>query len=509
MQKSRTANSLVNIKYAIIGQFLGLCISFVTRLIFVRTLNIEYLGVDGLFANVLSILSLVDLGLGTAVIYSLYKPLAEGNEISICLLLKLYRKYFRFIGIVVLLLGVFITPFIDSLVKEVPNIPYIKLIFILFVFDTSISYFFAHKRSLIIADQKRYITSMYRYSVFFVLNLIQIFLLLIFKNYLLYLIAKIVCNFLENILISYKANQLYPFIKNKIDGVIDKDEKKSILRNVKSMGFHKVGGVVVKGTDNILISKLVGIGIVGLYSNYILIINALNLIYSMIFQNVTASIGNLALTASHRLKDNFNILNLIGYYIYAISATALFILLNPFISLWLGNSYLLSKDVVFVIVFNFYIDGMRKSVLTYRDALGLYWYDRYKPIVEAVINFIFSLILGIKYGIIGILLGTSISTIFVCTVIEPYILYKYGFKTSVVEYFRSYFKFFAIFIFSGIIVYFLSAFIGFDNILKVVVNLVVSTFIPFLIITFFYKSSPELNFLLSLFKSLFNWKSLK
>lgn len=501
MQSSRTANSLVNIKYAIIGQFFGLCISFVTRFVFVRTLNVDYLGVDGLFVNVLSILSLVDLGLGTAVIYSLYKPLAENDERSICLLLKLYRNYFRFIGIAVLLLGLFVTPFINSLVKEIPNIPYIKLIFLLFVIDTSIGYFFAHKRSLIIADQKRYITSLYRYSFFFTLNIIQILLLLIFKNYLLYLIAKIVFTFLENILISYKANKLYPFIKNKINGIIDKDEKKSILRNVKSMAFHKVGGVVVKSTDNILISKLVGVEIVGLYSNYILIINALNIIYSIIFQNVTASIGNLALSASHKLKYNFNILNLIGYYIYAISAITLLVLFNPFISLWLGNNYLLSKDVIFVIVFNFYIDGMRKSVLTYRDALGLYWYDRYKPFVEAIINLIFSLVLGIKYGILGILLGTSISTLFICTVVEPYILFKYGFKASVVEYFSSYFKFFALLIFSGFIVYFTTTFVGFDNVFRIIVNLLVSTFTPFLIITFFYKSSSEFNFLLSVIKN--------
>ena len=502
MKKTRTEFSLLNIKYAIIGQFIGLGISFVTRFVFVRFLDIQYLGVDGLFVNVLSILSLLDLGLGTAVIYSLYEPLANDNTKKICLLINLYKKYFRFIALAIFFIGLIITPFINHLIKEVHNIPYLKIIFLLFVIDTIIGYFFAHKRLLIIADQKRYITSIYRYSFFFLLNIFQIILLIIFKNYLIYLFVKILFNILENLFISRKANKLYPYIHTIVNDKIDLEEKNNIIKNIKALSMHKLGGVVVKGTDNILISKLIGVKMVGIYSNYNIIINSLNLVFSIFFNNITASIGNLVVTSSNNLKNNFDSLNFLNYLIYTISTIAIFSSINIFVTIWIGDKFLLNNSTILIISLNFYLDGMRKSVLTYREALGLFWYDRHKPIVESFVNLIFSLFLGLKYGINGILIGTTISLVFVCLTVEPYILFKYGLKQSVLEYYVNYAKNFLIFLISGFIVHFISKYTTLNIYFKLFFNMIYSLLIPTIIIYIFYYKSTNLKLLLTKLKQI-------
>ena len=249
---SRTSNSIRNIKYAIFGQGIGIIISFFSRMVFVRILSAEYLGLNGLFTNILSILSLAELGVGPAIVYSMYKPLAEKNEYKLKALMSLYRKAYITIGIVIAVIGLTFTPFLDFFIKDIPNIPNIKLIYLMFVANSSISYFFSYKRSLIIAGQKRYIATFYRYSFYFLLNIAQIIALLLTKNYILYLGLQIISTFLENVCVSNKADRLYPFIKTKGDERLDKAEKYTIVRNVKAMIFHKVGGTVINGIDNLL-----------------------------------------------------------------------------------------------------------------------------------------------------------------------------------------------------------------------------------------------------------------
>ena len=212
---SRTNNSLKNMKYAIVGQGLGLLVSFFSRLVFVRTLGSEYLGLNGLFTNILSILSLAELGVGAAIIYSMYKPLAEKNINKVKALMGIYKKAYVTIGMIIALIGSALVPFLDHLIKNKPNLPYIELIYLMFVINSSISYFFSYKRSLIIADQKRYIATFYRYGFYFLLNITQITVLLLTHNYIFYLGLQIISTFIENICVSRKADTLYPFLKEK------------------------------------------------------------------------------------------------------------------------------------------------------------------------------------------------------------------------------------------------------------------------------------------------------
>ena len=267
------------------------------------------------------------------------------------------------------------------------------------------------------------------------------------------------------------------------------------------MVFHKIGSIVVVGTDNILISKFIGVIQVGLYSNYQLIINALNTVFGLAFQSVTASIGNLGATEnSKKNKFIFECINLIGFWIYAFSSICLINLFNPFINIWLGREYLFSMPIVLIIIISFYLSGMRKSVLTFRDALGLFWHDRYKAIFEAGINLVASIILAQYIGIAGIFIGTIISTLTTCFWIEPYILFKYGFEDSVKSYFKKYGFYTINMIIVGVLTWFISSIFSDYSILGFIGKLVVCIIVPNTLFLIIFWRTKEFQYLIVIVK---------
>jgi len=501
---SRTKNSIRNIKYATIGQILGLMISFFARMIFVRTLSAEYLGVNGLFTNILSMLSLAELGIGTAIVYSMYKPLAEKDGSKLKALMELYKKAYITIGIAIAFLGTVLTPFLGYIIKDMPDIPHIYVIYLMFVANSSISYFFSYNRSLIIADQKKYIETFYRYSFFFVLNIFQILILIFTQNYIYYLGLQLINTFVGNIFISRKANQLYPFLREKSIVNLNKEEKNTIVRNVKALMFHRIGGIVVLGTDNLLIAKFVGIVSVGLYSNYLLITNALNMIFGLIFESLTASIGNLGVTeAKEKQQVTFETINFAGFWIYSFASICLINLINPFINTWLGKEYLFPLHLVLLIVMSFYLTGMRASVLTFRNALGLYWYDRYKPIFEVGINLVASIFLANQIGIAGIFIGTIISTLTTCFWVEPYVVYKYGFGISALTYFMKYLFYTVFMIIVGAGTWIICGAFSGATLIGFMGKMMTCVIVPNVICVVVFWKTKEFQYLLKVFKPTF------
>ena len=492
---SRTKIATKNIKFAIGGQIIGIVIGFIARIFFIRTLGQEYLGLNGLFTNILSILSLAELGVGPAIVYSMYKPLAEDDRYKVKALMNLYKRSYISIGCAIAFIGIGLTPFLEFFIKELPDIERIRLIYLMFVANSAISYFFSYKRSLIIADQKRYIATFYKYVFYLILNILQILVLIYTKNYILFLVLLILSTTIENICVSIKADKMYPFLKDKSKASLSSSEKKSILQNIKAMMYHKFGTTIVMGTDNLLISKFVGLVEVGLYSNYLFIKNALNTMYGLLFQSITASIGNLGATESIKKRlFIFKCINFAGYYIYAFSSICLMVLFNPFIEIWAGSSYLFPMEIVFLIVLNFYVTGMRKSVLTFRDALGLFWHDRYKPLFESLVNLLVSLLLVKSLGIRGILLGTTVSTITVCFWIEPLILYKNGFKNSVTDYFITYFKYLVVLVVVGGITYGISAFVFYTGFVGLLIKSFICLIVPNTLFVLIFRNSLEFKY---------------
>ena len=498
---SRTKKSIKNIKYTLIGQVLSLIVNFISRAIFVRYLSAEYLGLNGLFSNVLSILTLAELGIGSAIVFSLYEPLAKGEKNKVKSLMQIYKKAYITIGIFTLISGLVIMPFLNYFIKEMPNIPNLNLIFILFVVNTSISYFFSYKRSIIIADQKRHIDSLYHFSSIVLLNILQITVLVITRNYIFFLSLKIIFTFIENVLLSLKANKMYPYLNENTYEKLNKVEQKNIFNNIKAMFLHRFGAVIVMGTDNLLLSKFVGIVSVGLYSNYILILSGLKMLINIIFQSITASVGNLgALENKDRINDVFNSIDFITYWIYSFASIALMNLFNPFISIWLGEDYLFEISIVLVIVINFYIQGQRKSVLTFRDALGLFWHDRYKPALESILNLLVSIYLTIKLGVSGVIIGTIVSTLITSTWIEPLVLYKFGLHKNVRIYYYRYLKRFVLTIINGSLTWLACTLITSQTFVGFISKLMLCVIIPNLFLLLIYHNSSEFRQLIKLIK---------
>jgi O-antigen/teichoic acid export membrane protein len=426
----------------------------------------------------------------------MYKPIAMNDIGKISALTKLYKKIYKYIGLLIIILSIIMLPLLPYFIDDFFSYQNITLYYFIFIINTTISYFFIYKRTLIIAHQKKYIEVVYHYIVFISMSVVQIVFLLVFKEYLIFLLVNTLGVIIENILISRKADLLFKDIFDNDSTLIDENTKKDIKKNVIAMIGHKFGAIVVNGTDNLLLSKFVGLISVGIYANYYLILRALSGIYSVIFQSITASVGNLGVEDNNELKlKTFFTLNFIVFYIYGFSAVALYILINPFISLWIGKEFLFNEYIVLAIVFNFYVTGMRHSVLTFREALGLYWKDRFKPIFEAVINLVASIFLAINFGVIGIIVGTSISTLLTCFWVEPKVLFKYGLNSNVKTYFIKYLIYTSVLIFSIYVILLVLSFISLksDILFFIVKMIVVSIITNFVFILFLHKTKEFKN----------------
>lgn len=501
----RIQNTFKNIVFGLSGQIISIILGFIVRTVFIKTLGAEYLGINGLFSNILLIFSLANLGFDTAIIYSLYTPLAENDKYKIQALMNLYQKAYKVIGVVVLLIGLTLLPFISNFTNNNNSINHINLIYLIFLLNSVASYYFVYKHSIIIADQKNHIISKVHTLFIFLSNIIQIIFLVFMRNYIAVLGIQIIFGITENIYISKRANQLYPFIKGKNNARLSKDEKKTFYENLYSLLLYKISGVVINGTDNIIMSVYVGIHSVGIYSNYLLVFSTLTTVLSYIFYSVTASVGNLVVKEDSEKKYLiFKVLNLTSLWIYSYCAVVLWILINPFISLWLGREFVFNQFVVLAIILNFVTTGFQNTCTTFRETTGLFKKGKYRPIVAAIINLVASILLTKEIGIAGLFWGTIISRVLTYFWYDPFVIYKYIFEKPVISYFVQYATFTLIIFFSVLITDILSNLVKTEYIGNIILHLIFSSVILNLIIFLLYRKSAEMDYLFCIVKSLKN-----
>ncbi len=436
----RTEHVVKNLKFAAVSELVLAVLKFVSRRVFVLLLGKEYLGISGLFTDILSMLSLAELGFSVSITYSLYRPVAQGDIPLIQSLMRLYRRVYRGVFVIVLGAGLSLTPFLDFFVKEMPeNVPNLSLIYVLNVVNAGVSYLFAYKSTLLFVYQKKYIDSLIRTAVAVISTVVQIAVLLLTENYVFYLFITIGASLTQNVLISLKADRLYPYLKEKSVLPLPAEILQDIRRNVAAMILHRIGAVAVFSTDNILISKFAGIVTTGLYSNYIMIRGFLNVVVNALFNAVTPALGNLNATESAQNRQSaFRRLHFFSAWLFGWMSICLLWLYDPFIVIWLGRDYLLPRPVVLIIVVNFYVNSMRIPVANTKSVMGLFWDECYKSILEPPLNLAVSIFLAQRWGIFGILAGTLISTIALPFWVEPLGLYRHGLKQPVGEYFLRY-----------------------------------------------------------------------
>lgn len=430
----RSFNSIRNMTVSTIAQVFSMLLSFASRTIFVKLLATEYLGLSGLFTNVLSVLSLSELGIGNAIIINLYKPLAEKDEETVCRYMNFYAKAYRAIGIFILLFGLISTPFLDYLVKTDVAIPNLRLIYFLFVANSAVSYFFAYKRTILTVDQKEYINTINRNVFLLIQHVLQIVILLMTHSYLLYVVTMLLCTFLSNLHISFLTDRRYPYLKNK-DAKLDRGQKRDLVKSLKAILLHKVGGILVNSTDNIIISVLLGVYWVGLYSNYSMITGIVTTFALIIFAACSASIGNMnAVESSERVHDVFKTMTFISLWVYGFCSICFLCLFQDFISIWIGDQFLLDYVTVMLIVAAFFLKGIIGVTNTFLDVTKLFVNTRWVPLTMAVINLLVSIIATYWIGLSGVFLGTVVSYALTMLWINPLVLYKRKFNRSIWEY---------------------------------------------------------------------------
>ena len=444
-EKSRTSNVLLNSITGVLTQGSKIILSFLVRIVFIRQLSQEYLGVSGLFSNILTILSLAELGVGGAIGYSLYKPVAERDYRTIGALMALYRKTYTVIGLVVGGIGLLLFPLLPMLIRDAGQVRDLNLIYALYLINTVVSYFLCHKRSIFTADQReRFLSG----STFFFSCLqaaVQCVILLMTSNFLLYLSVQIFCTIADNLYVSNRADRVYPFLKEHRKERLPKSQIREIVENVKALMIYKVGSTALDGSDNIILSAFEGLAWVGRLANYTLIISSVNTLATQFMTALTASVGNfIAKESSGQHEDLLRKASFYAFCIFGVSSGCLLCLSSPFVRLVFGDIYALDGNAVFVLVLNYYIYGMMNPIWTFRSTMGLFVHGRYRPLVSAIINIVVSILLVRLIGPVGVLIGTTVTRVTTNLWYDPYIVYKYGLKTSPWSYYLLWLKYLAI-----------------------------------------------------------------
>lgn len=438
--RSRIDKSIVNSSIALASEVVILLAKFLIQSVFVKTLGAQYLGANGLFSNILSFLSFAELGIGTAITYSLYKPLADGDKKEIAAVMGLFKTAYNIIGVVIFIIGSVFSLFLPYFINKGTGIPNIKLMFLLYLLNSAISYFFTYKRTLLIANQLGYLDNLNRLVFTFFQTIIQVAFLIFTHQYVTYLIIQVISTLLSNISISRKADKIFPYL-NSYDNRVSGEKKRAIGKNVLGAVASKIGTIVANGTDNILLSKFIGLAIVGVYSNYMLILTSIQNIVNQMLNAVIASIANFSNTESEKREISifYDYLFLVAMVAFVLSGSV-YLVIQYFIKFWLGKAYVLNEFAVFLMVINWFVNMLRSSILGFMDVHGLYWETRWKSIVESVINLGvgLTLIAYFHLGVISVVIGTLSANIFVNMWWEPLILLK-KISTSFGQYYRKYF----------------------------------------------------------------------
>lgn len=442
MENSRLKNSALNFASGFLGRVLTILLNFAVRTIFIYCLNEAYLSVNGLYSNILTVLSLAELGFGSAMVYRMYAPVAVKDYQKTAALLQFYKKIYIIIGVVIFLLGLCVIPFMDYIIKDKPDISGLTLYYILFLVNTSISYWFSsYKASVLYADQKEYIKTNVQNTMTILQSGLQIVLLLLFRKYLLYLLIQLAGNIFLNLYVALLVDKRYPEIKTYQGASLSAEERVQIRKDTEALVLSRFGHVALNGTDNIIISAVVGVLWVGRLSNYTLICDSVTSVLCQITAAITGSLGNFFATEDkHAGYALFKKVEFLNFWLYGFSFIALVTLLDPFVQIWAGERFVLGLPISIAIAINFFVAGYMNTLWVFRSTIGLFKQGKFRPILVAILNIILSIFLGKLWGVFGVLFATFLSRAAISLWYDPLILHRYGFEVSCKPFFACYFR---------------------------------------------------------------------
>lgn len=504
MSESRTGNVIKNSGASLAFKLFHILFSFALRTAFLKLLGNEYTGISGLFTDILQVLSLMELGLDTSMVYALYAPLAQNDQRKIAALMKFYKKAFTLIGIIILIVGVGCIPFLNYIVKDVPNIKEdIRLIFLMYILASASSYFLVYRTMILKANQRSRVISKVQIIVEIAESAITILLLFLFRQFFLYLFVHLTATWVKNIYLSRLSTKMYPESFIIHDAELTRDEKKKLIRDIACLTVYTLSGVVINSTDSIFISAFVGTVEVAIVGNFTLLINSVRTTVEQINNSLKASVGNLAATASTEKQEIvFNRINFICFWAACFTTTCLFALLNPFVGdVWLGESYQLPQIVIIVLIANYFIAVMVFPVESFRTANGLFKQGWYRPAIMAILNIILDYFMGRQMGILGIFLATTISRLTTQVWFDPYLVYKYVFKKKTWGYYIKYTIYTLITAISCTVVgLFNSSIPAMNGIVHFILLGIIAIIVPNVLIVLLFRRTKEYEYVVELIK---------
>lgn len=498
----RFRKSLRNSIVTLGGQLVNLAVGFLVRMVFIRCLGKDYLGVNGVMESMLTLLSVTELGIGTSITFALYEPIERGDREKIGVLMGFFRRTYHIIGFVTLAAGFALIPFMQYFTKDAAEVPHMLLIYLLFLSNTVLSYFFSYKRTLISAYQDHYINSLNQDIFGLIKHCLQILVMLIWRSYLGYLLISLVCVFLSNLQISRYCDRKYDFLKDYRRSKLPKEDKALMKRSVVSLIYQKVGASLVTGTDNLMISK-VGIAELGVYSNYSMVITTVNVLIYNVLRSITGSIGNLMVQKDNEHKYNvYREFVFTNFCLFSVLAAGIAACMQRFIVMFAGGSdWLLDNSILFIIVLNFYLHGMRQPNVMVIEAAALFNRLRPKTVAEVLVNLVVSILFlaVFRMGIYGVLLGTTVSMVFVCIWWETWAVHRYAFGCSPAHFALRYFEYLLTAALSCVAAWWVNTLISLEGIPGFVVCGLLSVCITGGLIVLLYGRTEEFRHLLSRF----------
>lgn len=449
---SRTKKAIGNILTATLSDTVSQVLKFIVRTVFINALGTSYLGINGLFTNLLSMLSLAELGIGSAINFNLYQSLHDNDQRRTNQLMKFYKLVYFIIGLVILLAGIVLIPFLPRLISDYRRLEELGinavLIYFLYLGQTVSSYwFFAYKSAIIKADQKEYRINLVSTVSTMVVSILQIATLYLTRSFVIYTLLLVLSVIAQNAVVALMAKRMYPYINEKDAAGLDKEEVISMLKDCGAVFVYKINSVVVNATDNIVLSSFVGLSIVGLYSNYLMAVTLIKSIANKFYNAITAGFGNLHAEGNveHEYRV-FKIINYITFVMYSVAAVWMCCCVNDFIQVWLRNPDLVVKNFVFagksvyapihiLLGIEVYLFGMYSFLSRIRNAMGLFREIMISPVISMILNLAVSLLLVTQIGIAGVIVGTIVSSLCTYMWIDPVIMLKKVFHKRVWPYF--------------------------------------------------------------------------
>lgn len=493
MKLERTQNAKRNITYGMLNKIVTLLLPFFVRMVMIRTLGIEYVGLSSLFSSVLQLLNLTEMGFSIAAVYSMYKPIAEDDTEKICALLNYYRDVYRKIAAVVFLIGILLVPLLPYLIKgDTPNNVNIYVLYGIYLSNTVLTYaVFAYRTAILNAYQRVDIISIVSVVTTGAMYLLQIITLLYFENYYVYIIVLPISTLAGNIIRAWLARRAYPDCV--CAGALDRKTRSKIRRQISGLMINKICQSSRNSFDSIFVSAFLGLSIAGIYSNYYMILNAVNGLLAVFMESITAGIGNsMALDSCDKNYMDMRRINFIYMWIAGWCTICMFCLYQPFVKIAFGKDNMFSFRVVALFCLYFYALCMGNVRGTYADAAGLWWQNRYRAIAESVVNVVLNFLFAYRWGVEGIIVATLIPLLIINFGYGSQIVFQCYFKNNKLkEYFLLHGKYAIVTLLVGSVTYLLSTLIPGDGFIQFAEIVTLCVIVPNILYWILYHHTKE------------------